>query len=202
MSKNSPLSINEQILSLSKLTGQMRTSLQNVRASLPEDTLEKLSSLESTLFKVSRQVITVEDERSKLLALANTTQAVNSSLELDEVLQLVMDTIIRLTEAERGFLMLRDPQGQMATRIARNWERESINPNEFDISRTIIERVIATCEPVLTTNAQEDPRFGGQESIVAYNLRSILCVPLQAKTELIGVIYADNRIRSGIFQRS
>ncbi len=202
MSKDSPLSINEQILTLSKLTGQMRTSLQNVGASLPAGTLEKLSSLESTLFKVSRQVITVEDERRKLLALANTTQAVNSSLELDEVLQLVMDTIIRLTDAERGFLMLRDSEGQMVTRIARNWERESINPNEFEISRTIIERVIATCEPVLTTNAQEDPRFGGQESIVAYNLRSILCVPLQAKTELIGVIYADNRIRSGIFNEA
>ncbi|HEX7619880.1 MAG TPA: adenylate/guanylate cyclase domain-containing protein [Anaerolineales bacterium] len=202
MPKDPPPSINEQILTLSKLTGQMRSTLQKVGASLPADMLEKLSRLESTLFKVSRQVITVEDERSKLLALANTTQAVNSSLELDEVLQLVMDTIVRLTEAERGFLMLRDAEGQMATRIARNWEQESINPNEFEISRTIIERVIATCEPVLTTNAQVDPRFGGQDSIVAYNLRSILCVPLQAKTELIGVIYADNRIRSGIFNEA
>jgi PAS domain S-box-containing protein len=52
---------------------------------------------------------------------------------------------------------------------------------------------------VLTTNAQEDPRFGGHESIVAYNLRSILCVPLKLKSEIIGAIYADNRIRSGIF---
>jgi PAS domain S-box-containing protein len=198
----SPAPLNEQILSLSKLTGQMRTTLQGVGASLPAGTLEKLSSLENTLFKVSRQVVTVEEERSKLLALATTTQAVNSSLELDEVLQLVMDTIIRLTEAERGFLMLRDPSGRMEMRIARNWEQESISPNEFDISRTIIERVIETCEPVLTTNAQEDPRFGGQESIVAYNLRSILCVPLQAKTEMIGVIYADNRIRSGIFNEA
>ncbi len=194
--------LNEQILVLSKLSGQIRNTLQIVRASLPPDTLEKLSNLESTLYQVSRQVITVEDERSKLLALANTTRAVNSSLELDEVLQLVMDTIVRLTEAERGFLMLRDSQGQMVTRIARNWEQESINPNEFAISRTIIQRVIETGESILTTNAQQDPRFGGHDSIVAYNLRSILCVPLQAKTEIIGVIYADNRIRSGIFNEA
>jgi PAS domain S-box-containing protein len=137
-----------------------------------------------------------------LLALTTTTQAVNSSLELDEVLQLVMDTIVRLTETERGFLMLRDLQGKMITHVARNWEQESINPNEFAISRTIIQRVIDSGEPVLTTNAQEDPRFGGQESVVAYNLRSILCVPLIAKAELIGVIYADNRIRSGIFKEA
>ena len=200
---NEPLApLNEQILALSKLTGQMRSSLQTVRSSLPPDTLEGLSNLETMLFQVSRQVIAVEEERSKLLALANTTQAVNSSLELDEVLQLVMDTIIRLTEAERGFLMLRDAQGEMVTRVARNWEQESINPNEFEISRTIIQRVIDSGEPVLTTNAQEDPRFGGHESIVAYNLRSILCVPLKAKTELLGVIYADNRIRSGIFKEA
>ena len=55
--------------------------------------------------------------------------------------------------------------------------------------------------PILTTNAQEDPRFEGQESIVALNLRSILCVPLILKEEIIGVIYADNRIRSGLFTR-
>jgi len=202
MSNVSPTPVNEQILALSKLTGQMRSSLQAVRASLPPDTLEQLSGLESKLFQVSKQVVAVEEERSQLWALASTTQAVNSSLELDEVLQLVMDTIVRLTGAERGFLMLRDAQGEMAMRVARNWEQESINPNEFAISRTVIQRVIETGEPVLTTNAQEDPRFGGQESIVAYNLRSILCVPLKAKTETIGVIYADNRIRSGIFSEA
>ena len=112
-----------------------------------------------------------------------------------------MDTIVRLTEAERGFLMLRNEQGEMETRIARNWEQESINKSEFAISRTIIERVIQGGEAVLTTNAREDPRFGGQESIIAFNLRSILCVPLMVKTDLIGVIYTDNRIRTGTSPR-
>jgi adenylate cyclase len=199
MTNPPPTPLNERILALSKLTGQIRSSLQVVRASLSPDTLESLSSLESALFQVSRQMTAVEEERSKLLALADVTQAVNSSLELDEVLRLVMDTIVQLTEAERGFLMLRDVQGEMVMRIARNWEQESINPNEFAISRTIVKRVLTTGEAVMTTNAQEDPRFGGQESIVAYNLRSILCVPLKVKSELIGVMYADNRIRAGLF---
>jgi PAS domain S-box-containing protein len=191
--------LNEQVLALSKLSGQIRTSLQTVRASISPDTLERISSLEAALFQLSKQATAVEEERSKLLALADVTQAVNSSLELDEVLRLVMDTIVQLTEAERGFLMLRDTQGEMVMRIARNWEQESINPGEFAISRTIVQRVLSTGEAVITTNAQEDPRFGGQESIVAYNLRSILCVPLKVKSELIGVLYADNRIRAGLF---
>jgi len=134
--------LNEQILALSKLAGQVRTSLQVVRASLPPDTLEALSGLEGKLYQASQQVTAMDEERHQLLALADTTQAVNSSLDVDEVLRLVMDTIVSLTEAERGFLMLRDAQGEMTMRVARNWEQESVNPGEFAISRTIIERVI------------------------------------------------------------
>ena len=98
--------------------------------------------------------------------------------------------------------MLRDEQSEMVVRVARNWEQESINPGEAAISRTVIKKVIESGEPILTTNAQEDPRFGAQESIIAFNLRSILCVPLKVKSDLIGVIYADNRIRTGIFSES
>jgi len=113
-----------------------------------------------------------------------------------------MDNIVRLTKAERGFLMLRDEQGEMVTRMGRNWEMESINSSELTVSRSVVGRVIESGEPLITTNAQEDQRFMGQESIVAFNLRSILCVPLKVKNDLIGVIYADNRIRTGIFAES
>jgi adenylate cyclase len=199
---NPSIPLHEQIQALGKLAGQIHADLQPSRASIPPAVLENVSNLEFTLQELSQQVTAFEEQRNKLLALADTAQAVNSSLELDEVLRLVMDTIVRLTAAERGFLMLRNEQGEMVTRVARNWEQESINPNEFAISRTVLQRVFETGEAVLTTNAQEDPRFGGQESIVAYNLRSILCVPLKAKAELLGVIYADNRIRSGIFSEA
>ena len=134
-----------------------------------------------------------------LIALTDVIQAINSSLEIDEVLRIVMDTIIRLTKAERGFLMLRNERNEFVTRIARNWEQESIDKYESAISSTVINRVVSEGQPVLTTNAQEDPRFGGQESIIIYNLRSILCVPLKVKGAATGVIYADNRIHAGIF---
>lgn len=134
-----------------------------------------------------------------LLALTDTIQAINSSLELDEVLCVVMDTIIRLTHAERGFLMLRDEWGELSTVIARDWEQESLNKSELAVSQTVIQRVLASGQPVLTTNAQADPRFGNQNSVISHNLRSILCVPLKVKDTLTGVIYADNRIRAGIF---
>lgn len=194
-----PTPVDVQIKTLSKLAGQIRSAVLPMRATLPPETLEGLSHLETRLYRMAQDVAAFTEERSNLLALTEISQVVNSSLELDEVLRIVMDNIIKLTGAERGFLMLRDAAGQMATRVARNWEQESLNASEHAVSRTVIQRVIDSGEPVLTTNAQEDPRFGGQESIIAFNLRSILCVPLKVKNELIGVLYADNRIRSGIF---
>lgn len=173
--------------------------LQNRPAAIPSYVYEGINRISLHLPKIRKQLEALEDERSSLSALATIGQFVNSSLELEEVLQIVMDTIIRLTDAERGFLMLKDDEGNLQMRIARNMEQESLDPSEFSISHTITSRVASDGKPVLTTNAQEDPRFTGQESVVAYNLRSILCVPLKAKGELIGVIYADNRIRSGIF---
>ncbi|NOY98247.1 MAG: GAF domain-containing protein [Chloroflexi bacterium] len=196
---STPLPLNKQIMAISQRVGNIRTALKNAPAAPLPEMLDDLSHLEGTLYRVSRRVASFEEEHSNMIALADISQVVNSSLELDEVLRIVMDTIVRLTGAERGFLMLRDENGKMVTRIARNWEQESINTSEFAISQSVIRRVIDEGEPVLTTNAQEDPRFGGQESIIAHNMRSILCVPLKVKNELTGVLYADNRIRSGIF---
>ena len=183
---------------LSELVGKLSEQLVHLQAASPFE-MQSLHSLEESLADLREKAKVFEDERNKLQALAETTQAVNSSLHLDEVLLIVMDTIVGLTGAERGFLMLMDPQGEMVTHIARNWEQESIQEPDYAISRTIIDQVIRTGETVLTTNARLDSRFGSQESIVTHNLRSILCVPLRVKEELIGVLYADNRIRSGIF---
>jgi len=197
--KTKRITINDQIVTLTQQTTKLRKSLDEKRS--PE-TLEGLKTLEDSLAHVSEILIPFEQQFSHLQALAGIGQVINSTLEVDEVLQIVMDTIVRLTEAERGFLMLRDERGEMVIRTARNWEQESINQNESSISRSIVQRVIDGGEALLTTNAREDPRFGGQESIIAFNLRSILCVPLMVKTELIGVIYTDNRIRTGIFSES
>ena len=193
-------SINDQVVAAAQQSAKLRNSMAFKH--VPDEAVDGLKNLENSLTEISELLIPFEQRFSHLEALAGIGQVINSTLELDEVLQVVMDTIVRLIGAERGFLMLRDERGEMVTRTARNWEQESINPNEFAISRTVVQRVINGGEPLLTTNAREDPRFGGQESIIAFNLRSILCVPLSVKSELIGVIYTDNRIRTGIFSES
>jgi adenylate cyclase len=158
-----------------------------------------LPRLRTAADRLTRELQNQRRERGELEALFHVTQLVNSSLDLDQVLNQVMDQIIQLTQAERGFLMLINQAGELEFRVARNMDRETIEGSSFEISRTIVQRVAEQGEPVVTTNAQEDPRFRAQESVVSYNLRSILCVPLCVKDKVTGVIYADNRIKAGLF---
>jgi len=197
-----PTTVHDQLIALSQQAGKIRNELDATKLKFPKNTIEDLQNLETTLAQIGGRIEAFQKEHSNMLALADVGQVINSSLELDEVLRIVMDNIVRLTKAERGFLMLRDDRGEMVIRMGRNWEMESINASELTVSRSVVGRVIETGEPIVTTNAQEDKRFVGQESIVAFNLRSILCVPLKVKNDLIGVIYADNRIRTGIFAES
>lgn len=194
-----PSTLHDQLLALAAIAGKIRSDFSANKIQLPKEINNHLHHLQTSLEQISEKIQVFQNEHSNLMALAQVGQVINSSLELDEVLRIVMDNIVRLTKAERGFLMLRDDKGEMITRIARNWEMESINASEKNVSRTVVQRVIDSGESIVTTNAQEDQRFVGQESIVAFNLRSILCVPLKVKNDLIGVIYADNRIRAGIF---
>jgi putative nucleotidyltransferase with HDIG domain len=141
-------------------------------------------------------------KQSQLGALMRVGHAVNSSVGLKRVLEEVMDSLIALMRAERGFLMLRDSQGQLSVRMARGLDQVNLDEEEFKVSRTVVGNVVETGSPVLTTNAQADPRFDSQSSVAIYQLRSILCTPLKLKNELIGVLYVDNRAHAGIFGES
>jgi len=157
-------------------------------------TTQSLSSLEQSVNDY------LKARQSQLGALMGVGRAINSSLGLKRVLEEVMDTLIELMHAERGFLMLRESNGELTVRIARGIAHINLEEESFKVSRTIVGRVADSGEPILTTNAQDDPRFGSQMSIAMYQLRSILCAPLKIKNQLIGVIYVENRARSGIFQ--
>jgi len=191
--------LDHQVSQLNQLTDMIRREMTRGGAPSPGMVVEYLDKLSGSLAQLVHQVTRNDEELKSMRALADIGQVVNSTLDLSEVLKIVMDTLVRLTGAERGFLMLRDEQGQLTTRIARNWEMESLDESEFAFSRTVINRVVREGQTVVTTNAKEDPRFQVHESIILYNLRSILCVPLKVKGEITGVIYTDNRIQTGLF---
>ncbi|MCA9922976.1 MAG: GAF domain-containing protein, partial [Anaerolineales bacterium] len=173
---------------------------QRAAAQTSDELARLLIHVRRTLEDLERRVQAQEKEQNQLKALQELGAVINSSLDLNQVLGIVMDSIIRLTRAERALLLLRDDKTrELDVKVSRNIDEETVEKSSFDISRSIVRSVHETGEPVVTMNAQSDPRFAAQESIISYNLRSILCVPLKNKDIIIGVIYADNRVASGIF---
>lgn len=187
-----------------ELAEVMRRQQDNLRQhgmNLSPAAQEALNSLDQAVRDLAAQTGAMHHELRHLHALAETTALISSILEPDEVLTQVMDRVIELSGAERGFIMLRNRDtGELEFKIARGLDREQLNENQFTVSRTIVNRVAATGEPTLTDNASDDPRFVGHQSIVGYSLRSIMAVPLKLRHEIIGVVYCDNRIVAGMFK--
>ena len=124
----------------------------------------------------------------------------SSSLELEVVLGKVMDRVITLMQASRGFIVLVDPvTGTMSVQMS-GGEADPEQTRLFLGSKTVIEHVVASGRAVVTTDASLDDRFKGQQSVILQNLRSIIAVPLVTKGKVIGAVYVDNPFRAAIFE--
>ena len=167
---------------------------------LTDEGLDALQGMQKDLDGLA-QDLQISHEQSRLAALYSVSQALGSSLDLDEVLNQVMDAVIGLTHAERGFLVLLEENSteEWSLRAARNYSQETLLSKDMEVSRTVIGTVIETGQGLLTTDARNDPRFSEQNSVVFYALRSIMCAPLLSRGKAIGAIYVDNRAQTGLF---
>ena len=152
-----------------------------------------------TLLEKAENLQKTHKSAGRFEALYNVSRLLGASLDETTVLNQVMDAIIQLTGAERGFLMLRDDDGNLHMRVARNFDQQSLSSEEFHYSRTIAYGVMDSAKAILTTNAVEDPRFANRASIISQALKSIMCAPLLARGQVIGIAYVENRIIAGLF---
>ena len=135
----------------------------------------------------------------RLLAL---NKRLNSELRLPRLLELILDTVIELTSAERGFVLLSDDHGQLAVKVARNIDQGSLEAGAGEgasFSRSIAERAAREAAPIVTLDAAGDERFVSALSVSDLKLRSVLAVPLSVKGRVVGCVYADHRLRAGAF---
>jgi len=134
-----------------------------------------------------------------LTRLTTTLRALASETDVKKLLSLIVDQVISLTGAERGFLILRkDAKFEMVA--ARTLDRENVRRPGLKISRAVADEVARTGKPLLTTNAQADARLRGSKSVTGMKLRSVLCVPLAARGRFLGFLYVDHRFEEGTFQ--
>ena len=162
--------------------------------------LEQLESVragaaaERELEKMTRKV-------GKLEMLTDITKALNSTLNLNEVLEKIIDSTIQLADADRGFLMLADARGALEFKIARDRDKQRLDKDAFTISFSIVNDVAQRGEPLFISDILEDTRFKDQKSVLDLQLKRAVCVPLVLEKTIIGVIYTDSSRFSPAFAK-
>jgi serine phosphatase RsbU (regulator of sigma subunit)/uncharacterized RDD family membrane protein YckC len=157
-------------------------------------------------------------------ALIQVVQQMSAIHDLDKLLNRMLDEIVQVMSARRGFVMLRDltphpsplpsweglgvggrgeggevGEGELVVKVSRNINQERIASDEFQFSRSVLSEVERTGEPKVITNVRSDKRFATQANVISVDFSSILCVPLKIEAQVIGLIYIDNHLVKNFF---
>ena len=119
------------------------------------------------------------------------SEAMLGNYQIGPLLRLMMDQVIALTHADRGFLLLME-NGVPVVKVARNPKRENIPDASVLMSESIVRKVLETRQPQLVHDALSDPDFCQSASVLTRGFLSVLCTPLVEKGEVIGLIYLGN----------
>lgn len=128
---------------------------------------------------------------SNLQVMYRTALAVSHTLDIDQLLQRIMELIFEWVEADRGCVMLVDPDSKQLVPKVRRTRKGIRSEDKITISKTILDFVMERNEGVLTSDARQDDRWNPAASIVRAGVREAICVPMQGRYGVVGVIYID-----------
>jgi adenylate cyclase len=137
---------------------------------------------------------TLERERNKLKTIYQVSQEIGTQRTLDQQLERIMDAVFEaLPHADRGFVMLRAVRdGQLVPKAVRRRDGGAGAADKVSVSRTVVDAALNEGKAILSSDAVHDERFNAKMSIVALEIRSMMCVPLVHGGETLGVIHIDS----------
>src|SRR6202451_4296975 len=158
------------------------------------------------------QISPESTDLEKLKLFLEAARKLNTAGVLDEILMTMLDVTLQLTRAERAFVFLKDEEGKLRLAAGRNSKKEPLLDDKT-ISHSILEESLRSNSEFLLTDTSRSLDLAGRQSIVAYDLRTVLCIPLRkvqvqasrdAQTpvpatnaaEAVGVLYVDSRFAS------
>jgi phosphoserine phosphatase RsbU/P len=161
-------------------------------------------------------VMHISDETTdleKLVLFLEAARKLNTVGVLDEILMTLLDVTLKLTRAERAFVFMKNDQGQLRLAAGRNSKGEPLL-EDTTISHSILEDALKSNSEFVLTDTSRSVDLTGRKSIVAYDLRTVICVPLRkpqvqttrgsdpaapaaaALGEAMGALYVDSRFAS------
>lgn len=160
------------------------------------------------------RVRALEHENRLLTLLYRVARALGELESVEEIIERVLDLVLEIDGAERGYAMRLDAasigrsdfaQGAYAFDPAIIRYRAGAKAAQgqslpqITISQSIIRQVMQGGMPLLITDAQADPRLAASQSVVAAGIQSAMCAPLGVKDRRFGLLYVDNLSRRGMF---
>src|SRR3984893_15995565 len=150
----------------------------------------------------------------KLTLFLEAARKLNTAGVLDEILMTMLEVTLRLTRAERGYVFLKDDDGKLRLAAGRNSKGEPLLDDKT-ISHSALDESLRSNSEFLLTDTGSSMDLAARQSIVAYDLRTVICIPLRkrqvqasrdqntpaadAASEVAGVLYVDSRFASREF---
>src|SRR5438876_9434104 len=173
---------------------------QHVTTNTARDFLSQISGIQ-----ISSEVTDLE----KLTIFLEAARKLNTTGVLDEILLTLLDVTLKLTGSERGYVFLKGPDGKLRLAAGRNSKGELLL-DDTTISHSILEDALRANSEFLLTDTSQSLDLSGRQSIVAYDLRTVICIPLRkmqvqtraregsaAQTgDAMGALYVDSRFAS------
>jgi sigma-B regulation protein RsbU (phosphoserine phosphatase) len=167
----------------------------------------KLTFLEETSVSNATQVLlrkfspdSVSSELEKLTLFLEAARTLSSGLVVNDVLRNMLDYALRLTKAERGFVYLRQPDGETALACGLDSGGNILN-HDANVTRSVVREAMTTAAEFITGDATQQSALAARESIVLNELRTVIAIPLRERrlgghvlpAQVDGVIYLDSR---------
>lgn len=165
---------------------QSQGQLSGVIRSIPADT-------GSVLLKDPSRANTawLRTRLSNLAVLYEAATAVSNILDVDELLDRIMELVLRTTEADQGCFLLKDAESNSL--LPKAVRARIPGTADLAVSRTIVDHVLKEQAGILIANAAEDDRFRSGPSIAKHRLREVICVPMRGRHETVGVLFLDTQ---------
>jgi serine phosphatase RsbU (regulator of sigma subunit) len=174
---------------------------QHVTTNTARDFLSQISGIQ-----ISNEVTDLE----KLTIFLEAARKLNTTGVLDEILLTLLDVTLKLTGSERGYVFLKTADGSLRLAAGRN-SKGDLLLDDKTISHSILEDALRANSEFLLTDTSQSLDLSGRQSIVAYDLRTVICIPLRkmqvqtrgraggdasAAGEAMGALYVDSRFAS------
>ena len=176
-------------------------ALGEIDIALPQHSGDRSQIIRSVTQEEGSRIFTLDAElpasswlaraRSNLQVMYRTALAISHTMDIDQLLKRILELIFDWVEADRGCIMLVDPDTKQLVPKVRRSRRGKRAGDRITISKTILDYVMEHNEGVLTSDARQDERWDPAASIVQMGVREAICVPMQARYDVVGVIYID-----------